>query len=102
MFWVTIFIITFGVLFSAIAADDPCRFEYYPTGVIDLTSVGNTNGTASFADNTADFKNHPWSMFICYFLIRIIQYLLIIDYTYNPCKPYSEGVECINVSICQS
>jgi hypothetical protein len=92
--WLTIF---FAVLLPAITAEDPCRFEYIPFGVIDLTSLGNTDGTPVFAASSS-----PWSMFICCFSIFIIQCLLIIAYTYNPCKPFTEKPGCINVSVCQS
>jgi hypothetical protein len=45
-----IFIFVFGLPFLTIFADDPCRFEYPGKGVIDLTSVGRTDGTPAFAD----------------------------------------------------
>jgi hypothetical protein len=92
--WLTIF---FAVLLPAITAEDPCRFEYIPFGVIDLTSVGNTNGTPAFTNSS-----YPSSMYICCLSIFIIQCLLIIAYTYNPCKSFTEKPGYINISVCQS
>jgi hypothetical protein len=34
-------------------------------------------------------------------MLLIIIYFLIIEYSYNPCKPFSEGTGCINVAACQ-
>jgi len=40
------FILSFSVVFAA----DPCRFEHAEKGVIDLTTLGHTDGTAKYAD----------------------------------------------------
>jgi hypothetical protein len=34
-------------------------------------------------------------------LIFIINDFLFVEYSYNPCKPFSEGSACINVAVCQ-
>ncbi len=44
------FIVACALSFSIGFADDPCRFEYPGKGVIDLTTVGHTDGTAAFID----------------------------------------------------
>ena len=47
----TIVIVAFALLFGTSSADDACRYET-SKGVIDLTSVGKTDGTAAFPDAT--------------------------------------------------
>ncbi len=42
-------IIIFGILSPLIIAD-PCRFEDKTKGVIDISSLGHTDGTAAFPD----------------------------------------------------
>jgi hypothetical protein len=34
-------------------------------------------------------------------LIFINNYFLFVEYSYNPCKPFSEGATCVNVAACQ-
>jgi hypothetical protein len=46
----TIFSVVLTLSFSVIFADDPCRFEYSGVGVIDITTLGRTDGTATFID----------------------------------------------------
>ena len=41
-------IFIFILSFSTILADDPCRFESPEKGVIDLTTVGRTDGQAAY------------------------------------------------------
>ncbi|CAF5118960.1 unnamed protein product, partial [Rotaria sp. Silwood1] len=48
MSWLTIFT-CFAFLSSLIIANDPCRFES-TKGVIDLTSLGRTDGKAAYPD----------------------------------------------------
>jgi len=43
---IIVLIVSFAVAFAA----DPCRFEYPGKGVIDLTSLGRTDGKAAYAD----------------------------------------------------
>jgi hypothetical protein len=92
--WLTIF---FAVLLPATTAENPCRFEYIPFGIIDLTSLGNTDGTPALTDTSFSM-----GMYMCCFSIFIIPRLLIIAFTYNPCKSFTEKPECVNVSVCQS
>ena len=50
MIWTTIFIVVCTLLFSTVHTSDPCRFEYPGKGVIDITSLGRTDGKAAYAD----------------------------------------------------
>ncbi len=50
MSWLTIFTISFAVLSSLIIADDPCVFIDDVKGTIDLSSLGRTDGKATYAD----------------------------------------------------
>jgi hypothetical protein len=45
----TIFTTSFAVLLSLIIADDPCVFNDVK-GTIDLSSLGRTDGKATYAD----------------------------------------------------
>jgi hypothetical protein len=98
----TIFIAVLILLFSTICMSDPCRFEHPGKGVIDITSLGRTDGTAAYADRIPSGQS-TYSMLILFLAyIRTTRYLLIIEYSYNPCKPFSEGFHCTNVAVCQS
>jgi hypothetical protein len=79
---ITFFTIAFILSLSAIFAADPCRFEYPEKGVIDLTSLGRTDGKPTYAD-------------------RLPTTASAYKYSYNPCKPFSEGNFCENVAACQ-
>lgn len=93
--------IIFTISFSAISADDPCRFVH-PTGVIDLTSLGRTDGKPAYPDQVPTATPY-YSMFVLFQILKYtIQCLIIIEYSYNPCKPFSEGEICQNVAACQS
>ncbi|CAF1486162.1 unnamed protein product [Adineta steineri] len=69
------------ILNTLVIADNPCRFEH-SKGIIDLTSLGRTDGTAAYPDE----ESSPPTEFI---------------YNYNPCKPFSEEYDCIDVAVCQ-
>lgn len=43
-------IVAFILPLSIVVADDPCRFEYPGKGVIDITTLGHTDGTPAFAN----------------------------------------------------
>ena len=43
----------FALLSTAIRADDPCRFEVPAKGVIDISSLGKSDGSAAFPDRPA-------------------------------------------------
>jgi hypothetical protein len=42
--------VIFTLPFLAVFAVDPCRFEYPGKGVIDLTTLGRTDGKPTYAD----------------------------------------------------
>ena len=50
MILITIFVIVLTVLYSTICVADPCRFEHPEKGVIDITTLGRTDGNAAYAD----------------------------------------------------
>ncbi|CAF2813703.1 unnamed protein product [Rotaria sp. Silwood2] len=81
MSWLTIFT-GFAVLSSLIIADDPCRYQDTKKGVLDLTSVGRTDGKAAYAD-------------------KIPPTVFNYKYSYNPCKPFTEEPACKGVAVCQ-
>jgi len=82
MFRLTAYIVVFTVLSSLSLADDPCRFEVNGKGVIDISSLAKKDKTAAFPDEApAAGSNYR--------------------YSYNPCKPFSEGETCIDVAVCQ-
>lgn len=95
-----ILFVVFTLSFSTILAHDPCRFVD-SNRVIDLTSVGRTDGHPAYADVLSP-AGSSYSMLNLYHILKyIVQYLIIIEYSYNPCKPFSEGSVCQNVSVCQ-
>lgn len=61
-FQLTIFIIVFSILLPFSISGNPCRFESNGS-VIDLSSVGLTNGTAKY-DNRKTQLQSSFSMFI--------------------------------------
>ena len=46
----TIFIVLLTLLYSTICMSDPCRFVHPEKGVIDITTLGRTDGNAAYAD----------------------------------------------------
>ena len=100
--WMTNFIVVFILLISIATADDPCRFEYPGKGVIDITTLGHTDGSAAFADQ---FTKPPsnYSIKILFEISRFLKQLLFfLEYSYNPCKPFTSSFYCQNVAACQS
>ncbi|CAF1660449.1 unnamed protein product, partial [Adineta ricciae] len=81
MFRLKTFISLFVVLSALITAEDPCRFEH-TKGTIDLSSLGRIDGKPAYPDEYPPVGSN---------------YL----YSYNPCKPFSEGATCNNVAVCQ-
>ena len=61
--WFTILLIAFSTLSSSIIADDPCRFQDSSKGVIDLTSLGRTDGKAAYS-NVVPSTGSNYSAFI--------------------------------------
>jgi hypothetical protein len=58
-----IFTVVFVLSFSAIFADDPCRFEYSGKGVIDFSFIGRTDEKAAYTDEVSRAVSN-FSMFI--------------------------------------
>ena len=67
MIWATIFVIVLTVLYSTICVADPCRFEDPEKGVIDITTLGRTDGNAAYADRVPSVTT-GYSMFTVLFL----------------------------------
>jgi hypothetical protein len=63
----TILLIVFGILSSPITADNPCRFQDASKGVIDLTSLGRTDGKAAYPD-VIPTRGSNYSAFILFSL----------------------------------
>ena len=78
---------------------NPCRFEYPGKGVIDFSFIGRTDQKAAYTDETTRTASN-FSMFIEF--DQKIKCLSILEYSYNPCRSFSEGTSCIGVSVCQS
>ena len=95
--WLIIFTIFVVILLSSTIADDPCRFVT-SKGVIDLTSLARTDGTPAYLDKYPATGSNFSNFFVKLFALI---YFLIIEYSYNPCKPFSEGNTCMNVAACQ-
>ena len=98
----TIFITVSTLLFSTICMSDPCRFEHPEKGVIDITTLGRPDGTAAFVDRVSSTQPGYSMLILILVYISSRRCLVIIDYSYNPCKPFSEGFYCTNVAACQS
>ena len=95
---VILFTVSAALLFAGIRADDPCRFEYPAKGVIDLSSLAKTDGTAAFPDQPAG-AGSSYSELPCWSKVKHCS--VSLGYSYNPCKPFTEGAECTNVALCQ-
>ncbi len=59
----TIFVAILTLLFSTICMTDPCRFEHPEKGVIDITTLGRSDGTAAYEDRVPS-KPSGYSMLI--------------------------------------
>lgn len=59
------FIALVALLFPSICMSDPCRFEYPGKGVIDITTLGRSDGTATYADRRPSAQpGYSMSIFI--------------------------------------
>ena len=65
-------IAVFILSFSIAIAQNPCRYEHAEKGVIDITTIGHSDGTAAFADqfqanvsNTTGYSMSAIFYFIC-------------------------------------
>lgn len=56
------------LLSSAVHADDPCRYEVSGKGVIDLTSVGRSDGEPAYK-NLAPLVESNYSRLFLFYLI---------------------------------
>lgn len=65
-------VVFFLSVFSIAFAVDPCRFEYSGKGVIDLTSVGHSDGTAAFVNQTTPSSPY-YSTWILFQYVEIFQ-----------------------------
>jgi hypothetical protein len=74
----TIFLVVFAISSSFIIADDPCRFES-TKGVIDLTSLGRTNGTAAYPDVIPSAATN-YSTLLLFFSCLKISYMIFGNY----------------------
>jgi hypothetical protein len=99
--------VVFLLSFSIAVAQNPCRYEHAEKGVIDITTIGHSDGTPAFADRfRANVSNTTgYSMSIVFDLKSldlIYNHLFILEYSYNPCKPFTQTSACDNVAVCQS
>jgi hypothetical protein len=79
-----------------------CGFEYPGKGIIDFSFIGRTDGKAAYTDEMTRTVSN-FSMFILSCILKCtLKYRLIIEYSYNPCRSFSQGNGCIGVSVCQS
>ena len=69
-----IFVVILILLYSTICKCDPCRFEYPGKGVIDITTLGRTDGTAAYADRVSP-RQPDYSMLVLLFvhIVRVYQ-----------------------------
>ena len=96
-----IFIALSTLLFSTLCTSDPCRYEHAGKGVIDITTLGRTDGKAAYADKVPSSEtNYSKWILAVYMLLR--RCLFVLEYSYNPCKSFSEKPYCENVAACQS
>ncbi len=100
-------IIVFILSFSITVTGNPCRYEHAGKGVIDITTIGHSDGTPAFANQfQANVSNATgYSMLIVFDLKSLeltYNHLFILEYSYNPCKPFSQTSACEHVAVCQS
>ena len=93
------FLSIFAVLTALITAEDPCRFEH-TKGTIDLSSLGRIDGKPAYYDEYPPTGSN-YGMLNLPLCICIFFYWILV-YSYNPCKPFTEGATCNNVAVCQS
>jgi len=93
-------IVFLAIMSPLILADDPCKYTT-SYGTIDISSLSGTGGSPRYKDIHS--PGSGWSMFfsgshcrglpLCHF---------IIEYSFNPCKSFSEGGHCRDAAVCQS
>ena len=98
-------IVAFILSFSIAVAGDPCRFEYLGKGVIDITTLGHTDGTPAFPNRkpaNASATSYRMPMLFCLKSRDFIYNSLLIPvYSYNPCRTFSSLQTCQNIAVCQ-
>jgi hypothetical protein len=99
MSYTTIFIVTLAIQSLGITADDPCKFTHPEKGTIDLTSLGKTDGTPAYPDKLPPTGSNYSTFNLFRGLTR--KYFFVVEYSYNPCRPFSEGAVCRDVAACQ-
>lgn len=84
-------------------APGPCLYDINPRGVIDLSSVGNQDGTPRWRSiQPVPSDNHGnYYLFVFLFLnhTKSIEFLKV--YSFNPCYAFTQN-NCENVAACQS
>ena len=89
---------------SAAPVSTACRFEYPGKGVIDFSFIGRTDERAAYTDEPTRTASH-YSIYSLLYSISISPlhfFFFSKAYSYNPCRPFSEGSRCVGVSVCQS
>ncbi|CAF4450847.1 unnamed protein product [Rotaria socialis] len=76
---------------ATINGENPCRYVD-SAGIIDLTSLGHTDGTPAFPDISQSASS--WMQYCD----RVVSFS---EYSFNPCKPFTEGTTCKDVAVCQ-
>lgn len=100
-------VVVFILLFSTAVARDPCRYEHAGKGVIDITTLGHSDGTPAFANqyqaNVSNTTGYSMSIVLDLKSLDLIyNHPFILEYSYNPCKPFTLTSACENVAVCQS
>jgi hypothetical protein len=54
--------------FSIAVESDPCRFEYPGKGVIDITTIGHSDGTAAFVNRVPASGTSNYSILMLFSL----------------------------------
>jgi len=81
---------------------DACRFEYPGKGVIDFSFIGRTDEKAAYTDEVTRTVSN-FSIFLKIYSERIsFCFFLFLEYSFNPCRSFSQGSGCVGVAVCQS
>ena len=68
----TIFNVVLILLFSTMCTSDPCRFEHTEKGVIDITTLGRTDGKAAYADRMPSTESKYSMLLLLFFLFTYV------------------------------
>lgn len=84
---------------SLILADDPCKFTT-SQGTIDISSLANNDNTPKYKDvQTSGFGFSKFFLILDWLHSFVSRFN--IEYSFNPCKPFTEGTACIDAAVCQ-